>query len=136
MKYFVTVQASQADYDAMSGSAGSGSPRWSPEDIRAMLAFMNELNAELADSGELLDGQGFTAPAEARFVTGSPGRSAVVTDRPYAEDDVQPAGYWLLECSGLDRVTEIAARITQCPAPEGSPERPVVIRPVGEAPTP
>ncbi|MEU2392899.1 hypothetical protein [Streptomyces sp. NPDC007369] len=134
MKYFVTVQASQADYDAMGGK-DSSSPRWSSDEITAMVAFMNELNAELTASGELLDGQGFTAPADARFVTGSPGRRPVVTDRPYADSDVLTAGYWLLECSGLDRVTEIAARITQCPVPAGSPEYPVVIRPIGEAPS-
>ncbi|MFD0267293.1 YciI family protein [Streptomyces sp. NPDC127106] len=134
MKYFVTVQASQADYDAMEGK-DSSSPRWSGDEITAMVAFMNELNAELTASGELLDGQGFTAPADARFVTGSPGRDPVVTDHPYADADVLTAGYWLLECSGLDRVTEIAARITQCPVPAGSPEYPVVIRPIGEAPS-
>ncbi|MFJ4776093.1 YciI family protein [Streptomyces sp. NPDC088762] len=135
MKYFVTVRASQADYDAMEGKESLTSPRWGPDEITAMVAFMSELNSELAASGELLDAQGLTAPAEARFVTGSPGREPVVTDHPYTDTDVLTAGYWLLECSDLDRVTEIAARITQCPVPEGSAEYPVVIRPVGEAPS-
>lgn len=134
MKYFVTVQASQADYDAMTGKATPASPSWSRHELTAMVAFMDLLNSELAASGELLDAQGFTEPAEARFVTGAPGREAVVTDHPYADSDVLTAGYWLLECSGLDRVTEIAARITHCPVPAGSPEYPVVIRPVGEGP--
>ncbi|MEV7612567.1 hypothetical protein [Streptomyces sp. NPDC089799] len=136
MKYFVTVQATQADYEAMEGTESPGPPRWSREELLAMVNFMGELNNELAASGELLDAQGFTAPAEARFVTASPGTEPVITDRPYAAADVQPAGYWLLECVDLDRVTEIAARITQCPTPPGSPEHPVVIRPIGEAPAP
>lgn len=136
MKFFVTVQASQADYDAMDGTAASpDSPVWSPEDITAMVAFMGALNAELAASGELLDAQGFTAPADARFVTGAPGGAPEITDRPYTGTEVLTAGYWLLECSGLDRVTEIAAGITQCPVPAGSPTHPVVIRPIGEAPS-
>ncbi len=134
MKYFVTVRASQVDYDAMEGKASPASPVWSRDELMAMVAFMGKLNSELSASGELLDAQGFTAPAEARFVTGSPGREPVVTDRPYADTDVLTAGYWLLECSGLARVTEIAARITQCPVPEGSPEYPVVIRPIAEGP--
>lgn len=119
----------------MEGTASPTSPLWSPDEITAMFGFMNDLNTELAASGELLDAQGFTAPAEARFVTGSPGRDPEVTDRPYAPNEVVTAGYWLLECSGLERVTEIAARITQCPVPAGSPEYPVVIRPVGEEPS-
>ncbi|MEU6863455.1 hypothetical protein ABZ924_09310 [Streptomyces sp. NPDC046876] len=134
MKYFVTVQASQADYDAMTGKATPSSPSWRRHELLAMVTFMDRLNSELAASGELLDGQGFTAPAEARFVTGGPGREPAVTDHPYDDGDVVTAGYWLLDCSGLDRVTEIAARITQCPVPAGTPEYPVVIRPVGEGP--
>ncbi|MFD0722821.1 YciI family protein [Streptomyces globosus] len=135
MKYFVTVMGSQADYDAMAGRPSPASPSWSGDEITAMVAFMGELNEELAASGELLDAQGFGPPSEARFVTGAPGREPAVTDRPYADTEVVAAGYWLLECSGLDRVTEIAARITRCPVPAGSPEYPVVIRPVGEAPS-
>ncbi|MER5932003.1 YciI family protein [Streptomyces sp. NPDC002054] len=134
MKYFVTVQGSQADYDAMAGTPSPGSPVWSPDELQAMFTFMAELNDELAASGEFLDGQGFQEPARARFVSALPGNEPVVTDRPYAVSDPQIAGYWLLECESLDRVTEIAARITQCPVPAGSAERPVVIRPVGEGP--
>ncbi|MEV8533662.1 YciI family protein [Streptomyces sp. NPDC051211] len=134
MKYFVTVQGSQADYDAMSGNGSATSPAWSQDELQAMFAFMNSLNNELAASGELVDAQGFAEPAKARFVSALPGNEPVVTDRPYADSEPQIAGYWLLECESLDRVTEIAARITQCPLPAGSAEQPVVIRPVGDGP--
>jgi hypothetical protein len=54
----------------------------------------------------------------------------VITDGPYSETKELMAGYWLLECASLERVTEIADRVTRCPQPAGAANRPVVIRPV------
>jgi hypothetical protein len=34
---------------------------------------------------------------------------------------------------GLERVTEIAERVTRCPGPEGATNSPVVIRPILDA---
>lgn len=57
----------------------------------------------------------------------------VVSDGPYGETKEVLAGYWVLDCASLERVTEIAARVAQCPAPAGAPVFPVVIRPIDEA---
>lgn len=128
MKYLVMVQGSQADYEAMRGNASAGNPAWSEQDVQAMFAFMGAVNDDLAESGELIDAQGLVEPAKTRFVTtGEEGRP-VITDGPYGETEELLAGYWVLECESLDRVTEIAARVTQCPAPAGAPARPVAIR--------
>lgn len=54
----------------------------------------------------------------------------MITDRPYAETKELPAGYWVLDCASLERVTEIAARVAQCPVPEGATEYAVLIRPI------
>ncbi|MFD9904507.1 YciI family protein [Streptomyces sp. NPDC059063] len=133
MKYLVMVQGSQADYDAMSGKASAHSPAWSEQELQAMFQFMGALNDDLAESGEFIDGQGLTDPARTRLVgRGDDGRP-VITDGPYGETKEVLAGYWLLECESLERVTEIAERILQCPGPEGAPTPPVVIRPVQEA---
>ncbi|KAF4408735.1 MULTISPECIES: YciI family protein [Streptomyces] len=132
MKYLVMVQGAQADYDAMAGKASDHSPAWSQEDMQAMFSFMNELNNDLAETGEMIDGQGLTEPAQTRLVgPGKDGRP-VITDGPYGETKEVLAGYWVLDCASLERVTEIAARITQCPAPEGAPNPPVVIRRIQE----
>jgi hypothetical protein len=40
-----------------------------------------------------------------------------VTDGPYAEAEEVLAGYWIVECDGFDRATEIAAELATCPAP-------------------
>ncbi|MGI5398025.1 YciI family protein [Streptomyces sp. CA-135486] len=130
MKYLVMVQGSQADYEAMRGKASTHSPAWSEKQVQAMFAFMGEVNNDLSESGEMVDGNGLVEPAQTRFVsTGEDGRP-VITDGPYSETKELLAGYWVLDCESLERVTEIAARIATCPAPEGAPPYPVVIRPI------
>jgi hypothetical protein len=130
MKYLVMVQGSQADYEAMQGKANAHSPAWTQEDVQAMYAFMSALNDDLAESGEMVDGQGLVEPAKTRFVgLGDDGKS-VITDGPYSETKELLAGYWVLDCASLERVTEIAERILQCPQPAGAPTYPVVIRPI------
>ncbi|MGW0939919.1 YciI family protein [Streptomyces sp. NPDC002666] len=130
MKYLVMVQGSQADYEAMRGNASEGNPAWNEKDIQAMFGFMGAVTNDLAESGELVDAQGLVEPSKTRFVTAGEDGRPVITDGPYGETKELLAGYWVLECESLDRVTEIAARITECPAPAGAPVRPVVIRPI------
>ncbi|MFJ1707542.1 YciI family protein [Kitasatospora sp. NPDC088346] len=132
MRFFVMVQGSQRDYDAMRGTASPGLPAWSRDDVEAMFAFMGAVNDELTASGELVDAQGLTDPAQARAVILGPDGEPVVTDAPYSAGEVLMAGYWVLDCAGLDRVTEIATRVTRCPVPDGSPPRAVVVRPIGD----
>ncbi|MET9439311.1 YciI family protein [Streptomyces sp. NPDC006610] len=130
MKYLVMVQGSQADYDAMRGKGSPEAPAWSEEQLQAMYAFMGAINDDLSETGELVDAQGLTDPERTRFVTrGEDGRT-VVTDGPYGETKELLAGYWVLDCASLERVTEIADRITRCPVPEGTKDYPVVIRPI------
>jgi hypothetical protein len=132
MKYLVMVQGTQADYEAMRGKASPGSPAWSEQEIQAMYAYMSAINDDLSETGEMIDGQGLAEPAQTRTVTLGDDGKAVITDGPYSETKELMAGYWLLECESLERVTEIADRITRCPQPEGAPNYPVVIRPVME----
>ncbi|MEU5317005.1 YciI family protein [Streptomyces sp. NPDC021056] len=130
MKYLVMVQGTQADYEAMRGKASADSPAWSEQEIQAMYAFMSAINDDLAESGEMVDGQGLAEPAKIRHVGLGADGKAVITDGPYSETKELLAGYWVLDCASLDRVTEIAERIARCPQPAGAPEYPVVIRPI------
>ncbi|MEU6678583.1 YciI family protein [Streptomyces sp. NPDC046925] len=130
MKYLVMVQGTQADYEAQSGKANATSPAWGEKDLQAMFEFMGALNNDLAESGELVDGQGLSEPAQTRLVDVDKEGRPVITDGPYGETKEVLAGYWVLECESLDRVTDIANRIQQCPVPAGSPLYPVVIRPI------
>jgi hypothetical protein len=107
-----------------------------PEDIRAHIAFMHDLNRKLKESGELVDAQGLTSPGEAKIVNARPGGGApVVTDGPFPEAKEFLAGYWLLECRSLERALEVAAYVSTAPGRGGVPLNfPVEVRPVGQAP--
>ncbi|MFJ9827057.1 YciI family protein [Streptomyces sp. NPDC101160] len=132
MKYLVMVQGAQADYDAMNGKASAHSPAWSEQDLKTMFAHMNAINDDLAESGELVDAQGLVEPGRTRFVSVDDEGRPVVTDGPYGETKEVLAGYWVVDCESLERVTEIAARAASCPQPAGAPEYPVVIRQIDE----
>ncbi len=131
MKYMILTYASQQDYDGMVGKAGDY-PAWSAEDFAAMGAFMESFNAELAESGELVETRGLAAPVHTRRVQLQNG-VPVVTDGPYAEAQEVLAGYWVIECDNFDRATEIAARLSTCPAPEHARARAAAdVRPIDE----
>ena len=125
MKYMIMLYGSQQDYDVLSGKP-SGKPAMSAEQVAAMHEYMRTLHEELAKSGELVDGQGLTAPVHARrvqFRSGAP----VVTDGPYPETQEVLAGFTIVECESYDRATQIAARFVD-PDDEGQyvDVRPVV----------
>ena len=130
MKYLVMVQGTQADYEGMRGKASQGAPAWTEQELQAMYAYMGAINDDLAETGEFIDGQGLAEPAKTRLVTLGDDGKPVITDGPYSETKELMAGYWVLECASLERVTEIADRVTRCPGPEGLTNYPVVIRPI------
>ena len=109
--------------------------QWKPEDIKAMVAFMHDLNKDLQDHGELVGAEGLTSPAAARLVRAGKDARPVVTDGPFAETKEFLAGYWLVECPTAERAYEIAAKASSAPGPGGTPMNfPVEVRAVGTAP--
>ena len=134
MKYMILAYASQQDYDDMAGKAGSGTS-WSAADFAAMGAFMEKFTRDLAESGELVETRGLTAPVHTRRVSGGlRGGVPVVTDGPYAETQEVLAGYWIVECESFDRATEIAGRLAGAPAPESAAARAFAdVRPIAES---
>jgi hypothetical protein len=116
MKYMILTYASQQDYDGMAGKE-TGKPAWTGADFAAMGAFMEKFNADLAESGELVETRALAAPVLTRRL-GSKDGVSVLTDGPYAETQEVLAGYWIVECESFDRATEIAARLGDTPAPD------------------
>jgi hypothetical protein len=133
VKYLILAYGSQRDYDAMSGRPTEGGPTWTPRDFEAMGGYMEKLNSELAESGELVETRGLTAPVHARRVHLRDG-AIVVTDGPYAETQEVLAGYWVVDCDSYDRATEIATRLMRVPGPADAYGDAVIdIRPIAES---
>jgi hypothetical protein len=133
VKYMILIYASQQDYDALAGKPDTGQPGWSPAEFAAMGAFMESFTKELAESGELVDTRGLTAPAHARRIRLREG-VPVVTDGPYPESEEVLAGYWIVECDSFDQATQIATRLSDTPGPEHVRDRAVVdVRPLAES---
>jgi len=116
VKYMIMLYGSQQDYDVLAGRP-TDKPPMSAEDIAAMHAYMGSLHKELEASGELVGGQGLSAPVHTRRVQ-LQNRVPVVTDGPYPETQEVLAGYTIVECESFDRATQIAARFVN-PDAEG-----------------
>ena len=115
----------------MAGKPGEDEA-WSGDDFAAMGAFMEAFNAELVESGELVETRGLSAPVHTRRLHLQAG-VPVVTDGPYPEAQEVLAGYWIVECESFDRATEIAVRMSDCPGPDYVRERAIAdIRPIDE----
>jgi hypothetical protein len=132
MKYMILVYGSQQDYDSMSGRASHDRPAWSAEEFAVLGAFMESFTKELAESGELVETRGLTAPVHARRIQ-LRNDVPVVTDGPYAESQEVLAGYWIVECDSFDRATEIAARLTKIPGPADLERAVVDVRPIADS---
>jgi hypothetical protein len=110
-------------------------PGWSPDDIKRMVGFMHDLNRDLKAGGQLVMAEGLVGPDEARLVKANADGSPSVTDGPFAESKEFIAGFWIVEVKNADDAYRIAARISTCPGPGGTPlHMPIEVRAVGEAP--
>jgi len=122
------------------GEVGSGCApmsEWSPEDVNAHIRFQQDLNAELLDTGELVDAQGLAGPDQARFVVSDGVSAPVITDGPFPESKELLAGYRLIDVESVERAIEIAARASAAPGQNGLAIRqPIEVRQVLGAPDP
>ncbi|WP_336207119.1 YciI family protein [Nonomuraea sp. LPB2021202275-12-8] len=79
------------------------------DSVDVVMAEVDALMKELAESGELAGGQALAEPAASRTVRVRDGVPAV-TDGPFLEAKEYLAGYLIVECDSVERATEIAAR--------------------------
>ncbi|MER8185035.1 YciI family protein [Kitasatospora sp. NPDC094015] len=130
MKYMLLMQFSAATADFPTIDT------WTPEEIQAHIGFMRDTNAELSAAGELVDAQGLAMPDSARIVRSHGGGAPVVTEGPFPETKEWLAGWWIVDCDGLERAVEIAGAVSAAPGPGGAPlNMPIEVRQVMAAPT-
>jgi len=130
VKFMMMMHAPRAGWQ----DAGIGT--WPPADIRAHIAFMLRFNEQLRENGELVDAQGLALPQEARIVRAAPqSGEPIVTDGPFAESKEFLAGYWIVDVESVERVHQIAARVSAAPGKGGVPMGiPIEIRQVMSKP--
>lgn len=127
MKYMLLMQFSAAGTDFPSIDT------WTPQELKAHIAFMRHANSELVANGELVDAQGLGGPANAKIVRASQG-GPVVTDGPFPESKEFLAGFWVVDCT-QDRAIEIAAHVSTAPGPGGRAlNMPIEVHPILAAP--
>lgn len=126
MKYMMQMNVTGGSYD-MQG--------WAPQEIKAMVDFMSRFNAELRKNGQWVSGEGLVAPEFARIVKADDQGRPVVTDGPFAESKEFIAGFWIVEVKDEAEAFKLAAKVSTCPGPGGTPlNMPLEVRAVGQAP--
>jgi hypothetical protein len=117
------------------GTGNWDMPGFSPEDLKAHIDFMHQLNRDLVAAGEFVGAEGLAPPGQARIVRATAAGTPSVTDGPFAETKEFLAGYWIVQVKHAERAYDIAARVSAAPGPRGAPLNiPVEVREVGSAP--
>jgi hypothetical protein len=100
MKYLLMIYGNSAAWNALTKDA-----------VDRLVRAHQSVQEELTASGELIDSQEL-AVEDSKVVRTSGGRS-VVTDGPFTEGTQFVSGYYLIDCAGVERATEIAGRFAE-----------------------
>ena len=94
---------------------------WKPEEFRAHIQFMKDLNGDLRAAGELVSAEGLSPPGKARIVRSQGEGPPEVTDGPFAESKEFLVGYWIVDVESEARAYAIAGKASTAPGPGGRP---------------
>ena len=108
---------------------------WTPDELKAHMAFMHRLNKELIDAGERVLAEGLASPGQAKLVKAAKKGGPPVTDGVFPEAKEFLAGFWIVDVESAERAYEIAAKASLAPGPGGAPLFiPIEVRQVLSAP--
>jgi hypothetical protein len=93
--------------------------QWTPEEIDAHVAYMQDFATRLKESGEYVDGQAL-AP-EGAFVRYDGEGRPPVTDGPFPETKDLIAGWMVIDVDSWDRAVELAGQLSAAPGAGGKP---------------
>ena len=117
------------------GTGDYATNNWSPDEFKAMVAYMQNLNKELTASGELAGAEGLAAPGEAKIVRAGKNGEPAVTDGPFPESKEFLAGYWIVDVDNAEQAYRIAARASAAPGPGGNRSNtPIEVRQIMSGP--
>ncbi len=95
--------------------------QWTPEEIDAHVAYMQDFAARLESSGEYIDGQALSPDGVWVRYDGE-GRPPV-TDGPFAETKDLIAGWMVIDVETYERALELAGELSAAPGAGGEPIR-------------
>ena len=104
MKYMILVYSNPRSREMWE----SFSPEERAEGWNAHAALLRRI----ADAGELVAAEALADPSRAKRVAVEDGRT-LATDGPFAEVKEHLAGFYLVDCEGLERAVEHAARVPE-----------------------
>ena len=104
MKYLILIYSNPASRAIWEG--------FSDDQRAAGFRYYAALTEELAASGELIVSEALADASLATRVSVRDGQT-LTSDGPFAEAKEQLAGFFLLECEGVERAVEVAARLPE-----------------------
>lgn len=104
MKYLILIYANAASRSVWEGLSAT-------QRAEGLQAYA-ELTEDLDRSGERIASEPLADPSQTRRVTVHEGRTTT-TDGPFAEAKEHLAGFYLVDCDGVNRALEIAARVPE-----------------------
>jgi hypothetical protein len=109
---------------------------WSPDDFKAHIQYMKDLNKGLREAGEFVLAEGLAPPGQAKLVRADKKGGKPITDGPFAESKEFLAGWWIVDVDSEERAYEIAGKASTAPGPRGEPlYLSIEVRQVMAAPT-
>lgn len=100
MKYMILIYGNVESWTSMNADSFS-----------KLMAAHGALQAELKASGEFVDTN--ELPIDNAKIVRTQGGVPEVTDGPFVEIKEIVAGYYIVECEGIDRATEIAGKLAE-----------------------
>jgi hypothetical protein len=128
MKYMLLIMGNRQEWEHLAA--------WSDDEVQAMIQYMDAINEELVEAGELVEARGLAGPDQIKTVRAQPDSDdPIVTDGPFAESKEVLAGYWVVDVPTEQRAIEIATRASLAPGRGGVPVyQPIVVHAVASAP--
>ena len=93
--------------------------RWTPEEVRAHIKYMDDFADRLKETGEFVDEHALS-PEGSWFRYEGEGRPPV-TDGPFAETKDLIAGWMIIDVDSYERAVELAGELSAAPGAGGRP---------------
>ena len=92
---------------------------WTPEEVDAHIAYMNDFAKKLEGTGEFIDGQALSQ--DGMWVRSDGAGKPPVTDGPFAETKDLIAGWMIIDVDSEARAIELAGELSAAPGYRGEP---------------